>query len=126
MDEGHIDLFRDEIIRDHVYAQDVTEVMYRAMKDNMFDNGIYNLGGNHPIAHRRVAEIVVETLMELGVIEKKPTSEYILLIDMPEDLRSKFQFHTFAEGQEPLVSAITVDNDLKMREYVRQLVANKK
>ena len=126
MDEGHIDLFRDEIIRDHVYAQDVTEVMYRAMKDNMFDNGIYNLGGNHPIAHRRVAEIVVETLMELGVIEKKPTSEYILLIDMPEDLRSKFQFPTFAEGQEPLVSAITVDNDLKMREYVRQLVANKK
>lgn len=126
MDEGHVDLFRDEIIRDHVYALDVTEVMYRAMKDNMFDNGIYNLGGNHPIAHRRVAEIVVETLMELGVIEKKTTADYIRLIDMPEDLRSKFQFHTFAEGQEPLVSAITIDNDLKMREYVRQLVANKK
>lgn len=125
-EEGHIDLFRDDIIRDHVYAQDVTEVMYRAMKDDMLENGIYNLGGNHPIAHRRVAEIVVEILMEKGVIEKKNTAEYIRLIDMPHGLRSKFQFHTYAEGQLPQISIITVDNELKMKEYVRQLIANNK
>lgn len=125
-DEGHIDLFRDDIIRDHVYALDVTEVMFRAMMDNMLENGIYNLGGNHPIAHRRVAEIVVETLMEEGVIEKKSIEEFIRLIDMPQDLRSKFQFHTYAEGQLPQISVLTVDNDLKMRTYVRQLIANNK
>jgi len=125
-DEGVIGLFRDDIIRDHVYALDVTEVMFRAMRGNMFENGIYNLGGNHPITHRRVAEIVVETLMEAGVIEEKSTEEYIRLIDMPQNLRSKFQFHTYAEGQKPQISAITVDNDLKMKEYVRQLIVNNK
>ncbi len=125
-DDGKIDLFRDEIVRDHVYVEDVAEVMYQAMTGYQFQNGIYNLGGNHPISHRQVAEIVVETMMEEGVLDRKTPSAYIQLIDMPVELREKFQFYTFAEGQSEFISAITHGNEEKMRGYVRMLIQNDK
>ena len=121
-ENGFIDLFKDHIQRDHVYVDDVAEVMYRAMITDNFQNGIYNLGGNHPIAHRRVAEIVIETIMEEGLIEEKDPAEYIKLIDIPAELRDKFQFYTFAEGQMESVSVITKGNEEKMKEYVRMLI----
>ena len=121
-DNGVIDLFKDEIRRDHVFVGDVAEVMYNAMTTDNFPNGIHNLGGNHPVSHRRVAEVVVETMMEEGVIDKKETEEYIRLIDMPADLREKFQFYTYAEGQQEYVTAITKGNEEKMRDYVRMLI----
>lgn len=121
-EQGHIDLFRDEIVRDHVYAGDVAEVLYNAMMYDNFSNGIYNLGGNHPISHRQVAEIVVETMMDAGLIAQKEASEYIRLIDMPSELREKFQFHTFAEEQPKLVSELTASNAEKMRQYVSMLM----
>jgi ADP-L-glycero-D-manno-heptose 6-epimerase len=123
-EQNRIDLFRDEIVRDHVYADDVAEVLYDAMMYDHFANGIYNLGGNHPISHRQVAEIVVETLMEAGVVEKNTPEHYIQLIDMPEELRQKFQFHTFAEGQPALISEVTKDNAEKMKRYVNLLIQN--
>ncbi len=125
-EQGYIDLFKDEIVRDHVYVDDVAEVMYNAMMYDNFENGIYNLGGNHPISHRRVAEIVVETLIEEGVVATKAPAEYIKLIEMPESLREKFQFHTFAEGQLNLISEITKGNEEKMKLYVRMLIQNNK
>jgi ADP-L-glycero-D-manno-heptose 6-epimerase len=100
----------------------VAEVMYRAMITDNFQNGIYNLGGNHPISHRRVAEIVIETIMEEGLIEEKDPAEYTKLIDIPAELRDKFQFYTFAEGQMESVSVITKGNEEKMKEYVRMLI----
>jgi ADP-L-glycero-D-manno-heptose 6-epimerase len=125
-DKGCIDLFKDEIVRDHVYVDDVAEVMYNAMMYNHFENGIYNLGGNHPISHRRVADIVIETLIEEGVVAPKDTSEYIRMIDMPQELREKFQFHTFAEGQLNLISEITKGNEVKMKKYIQQLIQKDK
>lgn len=124
--QGYIDLFKDEIIRDHVYVEDVAEVMYNTMMYDNFENGIYNLGGNHPVSHRRVAEIVIETLIEEGVITNKDSSEYIHKIEMPQELREKFQFHTYAEGQSNLISEITKGNEDKMRLYVKQLIQNNK
>ena len=121
-ENGFIDLFKDHIQRDHVYVDDVAEVMYRAMITDNFQNGIYNLGGNHPISHRRVAEIVIETIMEEGLIEEKAPAEYIKLIDIPAELRDKFQFYTFAEGQMESVSVITKGNEEKMKDYVRMLI----
>ena len=121
-ENGFIDLFKDHIQRDHVYVDDVAEVMYRAMITDNFQNGIYNLGGNHPISHRRVAEIVIETIMEEGLIEEKAPAEYIKLIDIPAELRDKFQFYTFAEGQMESVSVITKGNEEKMKEYVKMLI----
>lgn len=125
-EQGHIDLFRDDIVRDHVYATDVAEVLFHAMKHDDLSNGIYNLGGNHPISHRRVAEIVVETMMEAGVVAKDQPSRYIQLIDMPEELRGKFQFHTSAEGQPKFISEMTAGNEEKMKRYVNMLIESGK
>ena len=125
-EQDYIDLFREPIERDHVYVKDVCEVLFQSMTSDRLGNGIYNLGGNHPVTHRRVAEIVAETMMEEGVIDKKDLSAYIRLIDMPKDLKSKFQFHTFAEGQEAFISTITQNNEEKMKEYVIELIRKKK
>lgn len=121
-EDGQIDLFKDEIVRDHVFVEDVVEVMYRAMDSKETESGIYNLGGNHPISHKRVAEIVVETMMGENAIPKKSAEEYIHYIDMPKELRSKFQFHTFAEGQLKWISEVTEGNEEKMKLYVSKLI----
>jgi len=113
-------------VRDHVFVDDVAHVMFDAMTAEGWTNGIYNLGGNHPVSHRRVAELVVNTMMDEGVVEKKNVDAYIRPIDMPADLRAKFQFHTFAEGQLSSVSAITEGNEQKMVAYVRSLIAHNK
>lgn len=125
-EQGYIDLFKDHIVRDHVYVDDVAEVMFNAMMYDHFKNGIYNLGGNHPISHRRVAELVVETLIAEGVVSEKDVKDYIKEIDMPKELRDKFQFHTFAEGQLNLISEITKGNEDKMKLYVKQLIQEDK
>ena len=64
--------------------------------------------------------------MEEGVLDRKTPSAYIQLIDMPVELREKFQFYTFAEGQSEFISAITHGNEEKMRGYVRMLIQNDK
>ena len=69
-DKGFIDLFKDHIERDYVWVEDLCEVLYQTMIKGEFQNGIYNLGGNHPVATRKVAEIVIECYMEKGVLEK--------------------------------------------------------
>lgn len=121
-EKGFIDLFNREIIRDHIWVEDVAEVMYHAVSSNEITTGIYNLGGNHPISHRQVAEIVVNTMIEEGVIPKADPDTYIKPIDIPEELREKFQFYTHAAGQLPFISEIAKGNDLKMKEYVKALI----
>lgn len=125
-EQGCIELFNEPIKRDHVYVKDVCQVLYQAMKTGQLQNGIYNLGGNHPVSHRRVAEIVAKTMMEEDAIEKKEPAAYIRLIEMPKELRAKFQFHTFAEEQEAFISTITQNNEEKMKEYIIELIRNKK
>ena len=117
-----IELFNKEIIRDHVWVEDVAEVMYQAMNRKDLTSGIYNLGGNHPISHRSVADIVIHTMMELGVIPNGSTDHYIKTIDIPEELRDKFQYYTHADNQQPFISEITKGNDSKMADYVRTLI----
>ena len=121
-EKNFIDLFNREIIRDHIWVEDVAEVMHQAMIREDLTTGIYNLGGNHPISHRRVAEIVVETMMEEGIIPKMQVESYIKLIDIPEELKEKFQFYTHAAGQLNFISEIAKGNDVKMKEYVKALI----
>ena len=122
-DEGKIPLFKGDIIRDHVYAEDVTEVLYQAMVNENVKSGIYNLGGNHPISHLEIAELVVETLMNNNVIPViSCPNDYIDRIDMPEELRAKFQFYTHSENQEAWISDITKGNYEKMRAYIENLI----
>ncbi len=117
-----IDLFNREIIRDHIWVEDVAEVMFQAVKHKEIITGIYNLGGNHPISHRQVAEIVIDTMIEEGVIPKADPDTYIKLIDIPEELREKFQFYTHATGQLPFITEIAQGNNKKMKEYVKTLI----
>ena len=126
-DEGKIPLFKGDIIRDHVYAEDVTEVLYQAMVNDKVGSGIYNLGGNNPISHLQIAGLVVETLINEGVVPViSDPNDYIERIDMPEELKSKFQFYTHSENQEAWISDITKGNYEKMREYIKALIkANK-
>lgn len=121
-EKNFIDLFNKEIIRDHIWVEDVAEVMYQAMIRDEMISGIYNLGGNHPISHRQVAEIVIETMMEEGVIPQKSIDLYIQPIEIPEELREKFQFYTHADNQLPFITEISKGNDIKMKEYVKHLI----
>lgn len=121
-DKGFIDLFKDHIERDYVWVEDLAEVLYQTTAMKEFVNGIYNLGGNHPVATRRIAEIVIECYMEKGVLAKGDVNEYIKLIDMPEILRGKFQFYTHADNQLGFISKITKGNEKKIRDYVLTLI----
>lgn len=126
-DEGKIPLFKGDIVRDHVYAEDVTEVLYQAMINDKIQSGIYNLGGNHPISHLEIAGLVVQTLMENHVVSIiSDPNEYIERVDMPEELRAKFQFYTHAENQEYWISNITKGNYEKMRAYIERLIKENK
>ena len=121
-EKNYIDLFQDHIVRDHIWVEDVAEVMFQAMKRKDMTTGIYNLGGNHPISHREVAEIVIETMMEEGVIPQESLEKYIKFIEIPEDLRGKFQFCTHAENQLPFITEVAKGNNVKMKEYVKALI----
>lgn len=125
-EKNYIDLFNKEIIRDHIWVEDVAEVMYQAMIRHEVTTGIYNLGGQHPISHRVVAEIVVRTMMECGVIPHGNVADYIKPINMPEELMAKFQFYTYAENQLDFITEIAKGNDVKMAEYVKRLIIEDK
>ncbi len=76
----------------------------------------------HPISHRRVAEIVVNTMMECGVIPQGDVDKYIRPIEMPDELKQKFQFYTHSENQMDFITDIAKGNDMKMVEYVKRLI----
>jgi ADP-L-glycero-D-manno-heptose 6-epimerase len=121
-DKGFIDLFKDHIERDYVWVDDLAEVLYQTMKDETIVSGIYNLGGNHPVSTRKVADIVIECFMEKGKLTGTKVEDYIQFIDMPERLRGKFQFYTHAEDQPTYISNITKGNEEKIRNYVLKLI----
>lgn len=126
-DEGKIPLFKGNIVRDHVYAEDVVEVLYQAMTNDKVESGIYNLGGNNPISHLDIAGLVVQIMMKNNVVPVIASpNDYIERIDMPEDLKAKFQFYTHSENQEEWISNITKGNYEKMRLYIENLIKYKK
>ena len=124
-DKGFIDLFKDHIERDYVWVEDLAEVLYQTMINEYPKSGIYNLGGNHPVSTRRVAEIVIECYMEAGILEKGDINKYIQLIEIPATFRDKFQFYTHAEDQLDFISEITKGNEQKIRNYVMTLIDKK-
>jgi ADP-L-glycero-D-manno-heptose 6-epimerase len=118
-EKGYIDLFDAEIKRDYVYVDDVCEVLYYAW-NNEIDNGIYNLGSGNPISHEKLANFVVETLIERKIIEKG--NSYIKKIPMPENLKTKFQFYTIAEELPNWVRYFTINNEIKIKSYINKLI----
>ena len=109
-ERGLIDLFEGDIRRDYVHADDVARVLIRAWESGQA-SGVYNLGSGVAISHREIAEAAVRTARSLGVpLEVNP----VRLVPMPDDLRSKFQFHTRAEDVAPWIASLTSNSLDKM------------
>lgn len=96
--KSHKPRYRDgEQLRDFIYVQDVAKVMYWMMNesakvltthDSRLTTGIYNLGTGKA---RTFNDLVKATFAGAG---KAPMIEYI---DMPEDIRDKYQYFTEAD-----------------------------
>ncbi|MEO5892829.1 MAG: NAD-dependent epimerase/dehydratase family protein [Ferruginibacter sp.] len=121
-DNGFIDIFDREIHRDYVWVEDVADIIIEILEnENSVPNGIYDLGGNNPVSHQVVADIVATAFVEKGL--KPAKEELIKTIPMPADLVDCFQFYTKSSNLLPLISARTIDNERKIRTYVDQLLA---
>ncbi len=93
--KSHKPEYKDgEQLRDFIYVEDVAHVCYWMMisMDNgqwtMDKNGIYNLGTSNA---RTFNDLVKATFVAMG---KEAVIEYI---DMPEDIRDKYQYFTEAD-----------------------------
>ena len=120
-ENGFIDVFDREIHRDYVWVEDVADVIIEILKDETVANGIYDLGGNNPISTQMIADIVAAAFVEKGI--KTISDDLIKTIPMPAELVDCFQFYTKSNNLLPLISSSTVDNEMKIRNYIDQLLA---
>jgi ADP-L-glycero-D-manno-heptose 6-epimerase len=119
--KSHRPDFKDgEQLRDFIYVEDVARVCFWLM-ENQITSGLYNLGTGKA---RTFNDLVKATFAAMG---KTPVIEYI---DMPEDIRDKYQYFTEAnmgklqkEGYEINFSSLEegvadyVKNYLMKKEY---------
>jgi ADP-L-glycero-D-manno-heptose 6-epimerase len=73
-------------LRDFIYVEDVAKVCYWLMNNNV-PSGLYNLGTGKA---RSFEDLAKATFAAMG---KEPVIDYI---DMPEDIRDKYQYFTEA------------------------------
>ncbi len=86
--KSHKPEFKDgQQLRDFIYVKDVAAVCYWLM-ENHIASGLYNLGTGKA---RTFEDLVKATFAGMG---KEPVIEYI---DMPEDIRDKYQYFTEAD-----------------------------
>lgn len=118
--KSHKEGFKDgEQLRDFVYVKDLCKVIFwmtEQMISNGWDiqkNGIYNLGTGEA---RSFYDLVKATFNGL---DKEPN---IVFIDMPEDIRDKYQYYTQANMKKLHDSGYTVDFyslETGINDYVR-------
>lgn len=88
--KSHIPEFKDgEQLRDFIYVKDIAKVCYWLMK-NPVASGLYNLGTGKARSFKDLVTAIFVTL------NKEPVIKYI---DMPEDIRDKYQYFTEADMQ---------------------------
>lgn len=108
-----------EQLRDFIYVKDVIKVCYWLM-ENQPGSGIYNLGTG---TARSFNDLVSSTYAGLGIPSK------IEYIDMPEDIREKYQYFTEA-NMKKLRSAGYNDEFYSLEngvgEYIRNYLAHGK
>jgi ADP-L-glycero-D-manno-heptose 6-epimerase len=86
--KSHRPDFKDgQQLRDFIYVEDVAAVCYWLM-ENPIASGLYNLGTGKA---RTFEDLVKATFAGMGI---EPVIEYI---DMPEDIRDKYQYFTEAD-----------------------------
>lgn len=125
---GQVKLFRShkegyedgEQLRDFVYVKDVVAVCYWLMKQDTngsqpaVESGLYNLGTG---TARSFNDLVKATYAGL---DRQPVIEYI---DMPADIRDKYQYFTEA-SMDKLISAGYTDKFYSLEEGVDDYVRN--
>jgi ADP-L-glycero-D-manno-heptose 6-epimerase len=85
---SHNPEFKDgEQLRDFIYVKDVVDILYFFLH-NRKKSGIYNTGSGRA---ESFLELVTQTFIAMGIPEN------IHFIDMPEDIRDKYQYYTQAE-----------------------------
>jgi ADP-L-glycero-D-manno-heptose 6-epimerase len=88
--KSHKKEYKDgEQLRDFIYVKDVIKVIYFLLVNNA-QSGIYNLGTGKARTFKDLAQTVIDNYMPNAKIE---------YFDMPEDLRSKYQYFTEASMQ---------------------------
>ena len=86
--KSHKPEFKDgEQLRDFIYVEDIAKVCYWLMQNNV-ESGLYNLGTGKARSFKDQITAIFNTL------NKEPNIQYI---DMPEDIRDKYQYFTEAD-----------------------------
>lgn len=123
---GYVELFRShrpdfkdgEQLRDFVYVKDLVLVMFwmvqEALKGNKVQNGLYNIGTGKA---RSFNDLVKATFHGLDLVAD------IHYIDMPLDIRDKYQYYTQAP-MEKLRSAGYTKSFYSLEEGVEDYVRN--
>ncbi|SDE01085.1 ADP-glyceromanno-heptose 6-epimerase precursor [Mucilaginibacter pineti] len=119
-ENGFIDLFDREILRDYVWVEDVTQIIIDILFQDDWKNGIYNLGSGTPISHESLAQITTEIFVARQL--KSSGDDLIKKIAMPENLLGSFQFFTKAENLEPRIAKYTANNKEKVKSYINELI----
>ena len=120
-DQGFVKLFRShrpdfkdgQQLRDFIYVMDVIKVCYWLM-EHQPASGLYNLGTGQA---RSFEDLVKATFAGLG---KEPRIEFI---DMPEDIREKYQYFTEA-SMGKLTAAGYQENFYSLEDGVGEYVRN--
>jgi ADP-L-glycero-D-manno-heptose 6-epimerase len=124
--KSHKEGYKDgQQLRDFVYVKDVLKICYWLMSQfttgnasasaqHQLANGLYNLGTGKA---RSFADLATATFRGL---DKEPSIEYI---DMPEDIRDKYQYFTEANMQK-LKDAGYTDAFYSLEEGVNDYVRN--
>ena len=117
--KSHKEGFKDgQQLRDFVYVKDVLKICYWLMEQyenaSAAANGLYNLGTGKA---RSFADLAKSTFRGL---DKEPVIEFI---DMPEDIRDKYQYFTEANMQK-LKDAGYSDEFYSLEEGVDDYVRN--
>lgn len=111
---SHKEGFKDgEQLRDFIYVKDILKVCYWMMNDKL-PSAIYNLGTGKA---RSFTDLVKATYAALDIPSK------IEFIDMPEDIRDKYQYFTEA-NMKKLKDAGYTDDFYSLEEGVGDYVKN--
>ena len=114
--KSHKEEYKDGYqLRDFVYIKDITDIMYFLMTGENAANGVYNLGTGKARAFYELAKSTIESMN--GDIKG------IKFVDMPEDLRGKYQYFTEAK-MEKLKKAGYKNSFTSLEEGVKDYVQN--
>ena len=97
--KSHKQGFADgEQLRDFIYVKDVIKVMFWMMQEAFVTNGIYNVGTGKA---RSFNDLVNATFAAMDI------EAQIKYIDMPEDIRDKYQYFTEAKMEKIRLAGYT-------------------